>query len=95
MALTTKIMGTLSDDLSEMGFVPTGEESPIDEDGELWTNGFEVVCDETGTVLDGFHHTNGETEETIYRYRNSNKVKLPGGYIGSYDWGHDGDRFRY
>lgn len=48
-------MGTLSDDLYEMGYTPTGRESPVHEDGEIWTNGHEIVCDETGTVIDGDH----------------------------------------
>jgi hypothetical protein len=97
-------MGNLSDALRDMGFVPTGEESPVDESGELWTKSKELVCDETGVIIDGNHHVHdtddeGEREtkcgEIVYRYQNSDRVKLPGGYTGSYSWGDDGDRFKY
>lgn len=88
-------MGHLSNTLREMGFVPTGEESPVSDDGRLWSKHGERVCDETGIVIDGNHHVDDDNEKSIYRYRSSNRVKMPGGYVGSYDWGHDGDRFRY
>jgi len=96
-------MGVLSDDLKNMGYEPTEKESPFDEDGRLWTKGYELVCDETGIVIrkDGDSSFRGErqsssSKETVYRYRNSDKVKLPGGFTGSYDWGKDEDsRFRY
>lgn len=97
-------MGYLSDTLREMQFVPTGEESPITEDGELWSKGHELVCDETGTVIDGNHYTSEENQqdgrethcgEVVYRYRNSGRVKLAGGYTGSYCWGEKEDRFVY
>ena len=87
-------MGTLAADLKEMGFERLGKESPIDERGTLWTDGHEVVCDETGTVIDGDHlpgREHGSKEnierrcgEVVYRYQNSNRVKLPGGYISNY-----------
>jgi len=88
-------MGALATDLKKMGFERLEKESPIDDRGTLWTNGHEVVCDETGTVIDGDHHTNPPQDSMVFRYQNSNRVKMPGGYIGSYDWGHDGTRFRY
>lgn len=93
-------MGTLSEDLRNMGYEPTDRESPFDESGSLWTKGYELVCDETGIVIsndDGGSSFRGErqTTEEVYRYQNSDNVKLPGGYIGSYDWGHDGERFKY
>lgn len=98
-------MGALATDLRRMGFERLEKESPIDERGTLWTDGHEVVCDQTGTVIDGDHHTNPSQDsdeniewrcgEMVFRYQNSNRVKLPGGYVGSYDWGHDGSRFRY
>lgn len=85
-------MGYLSESLREMRFVPTGEESPVSEDGELWSKGHELVCDETGTVIDGDHHEppeksdNMETQngKIIYRYYNSNRVRMPGGYVSTY-----------
>lgn len=91
-------MGALSTDLKEMGYEPTDKESPFDEDGSLWTKGFELVCDETGAVIrPGDRSFQSEQEDnTVYRYRNSEKVKLIGGFLGNYHWGEDGDgRFRY
>lgn len=44
-------MGTLSSDLKDLGYERTERESPFDDDGELWTNSYELVCDETGFVL--------------------------------------------
>jgi hypothetical protein len=89
-----------------MGFTTMGEESPIDESGTLWSKGHEIVCDETGTVIDGNHHSPKENDnddeverrcgERVYRYQNSERVKLVGGYTGSYDWGYEDDRgFEY
>jgi len=84
-------MGRLSEDLRDMGFMPTGEESPVDESGTLWSKGHEIVCDETGVVIDGKHHGSPDTDgretnngEVVYRYRNSNRVKLIGGYVRPY-----------
>lgn len=87
-----------------MGFRPTGEESPVAEEGELWSKGHELVCDKTGTVIDGNHHAKYDDEdddrewhcgELVIRYRNSERVRMPGGYVGNYDWGKSGDKFRY
>lgn len=89
-------MGTLSDSLRDLGFEPTGRESPVHEEGELWSNGHEIVCDESGTVIDGNHHVKENGSEDEYRYRNSDRVKLVGGHASNYDWGEDEkDRFRY
>lgn len=96
-------MGVLSDELREMGYEPTGEESPVDASGEIWSNGYEKVCDETGIVIDGNHHGEDDDDDSVerrcgkivYRYHQSKRVKLNGGYTGSYDWGHEDDRFRY
>lgn len=86
-------MGTLSTDLSELGYERTERESPFDEDGELWTKGYEMVCDETGYVIrsekDVAMHWKEEKEKKVYRYQNSGVVKLAGGYVSSYDWGED------
>lgn len=98
-------MGYLSDDLQEMGFVTTGEESPIDENGTVWRKGIEAVCDETGVVIDGNHYSPEESDtndveihcgEQVHRYRNSERVKLNGAFLGNFDWGDDGEStFRY
>lgn len=94
-------LGRLSSDLRKMGYEPTGRESPFDERGKLWTKGYELVCDYTAIVIrrdkrKPFTPKSEFMKDHIYRYRNSNKVKMPGGYIGSYDWGQDDDRrFEY
>lgn len=98
-------MQDISDDLRNMGFTITDEESPVCETGTLWSNGTELVCDKTSTVIDGNHRSPEERDseedvervngERIYRYHNSGNVKLPGGYTGSYDWGTEDDRFKY
>lgn len=100
-------MGRLSDDLKEMGFVTTGEESPITEDGTVWRKGVEVVCDETGVVIDGNHYVDDESDDgdesevemhcgqRVHRYRNSERVKLNGAFLGNFHWGDDGDGFDY
>lgn len=86
-------MGRLSDTLRDMGFVPTGEDSPVDESGKLWSKGHELVCDETSIVIDGNHHVDDDDDERerqngriVYRYDNSEKVKLPGGFAGQYEY---------
>lgn len=77
-------MGMLSRELRKMGFKPTGRESPIDEDGELWTNSHETVCDETGVVIDGNHFGEEEDDNWYYRhtYRYSGRARLPGSFTG-------------
>ena len=93
--------GRLASDLRDMGFELTERQSPMtdeDERGMLWSNGYELVCDETGTVIDGNHNESSSFSEDseVYKYRNSRLAKLPGGYTGSYDWGNDDDeRFTY
>ena len=79
-----EIMGALSDDLEDMGYTPTGRESPVDDEGELWSNGYEAVCDETGTVISSLYKTSSNGKEDVYRYQNSERVKMPGGYISKY-----------
>jgi hypothetical protein len=95
-------MGRLSTELREMGYERTEQESPFDEDGELWSIGYEIICDQTGTVIragespfqDEDYNAN-TTDEQTYRYRHSDKVKLFGGYTGSYEWNVDGDKIDY
>lgn len=91
-------MGALSSDLKEMGYERTEKESPFEDGATLWTKGFEAVCDETGIVIRDSNYS-FETEyddlETVYRYKNSDRVKLPGGFTGKYDWGTEDDRFYY
>lgn len=94
-------MGYLSDELRDKGFVPTGKDSPVADDGEVWMKGTEYVCSETGTVIDGNHHVNDNSIENdsvevvgndvFHKYPNSRRVRMVGGYFSSYDWGHDDD----
>ena len=91
-------MGQLSTDLKNMGYERTEQESPFDDNGTLWTKGFEAVCDETGFVIRGSDKDsvrNKEEDDDVYRYRYSEKVKLAGGHVSSYDWGDDSGRFSY
>lgn len=94
-------MGTLSNELRDLGYERTERESPFDDDGELWTNSFELVCDETGSVIrkdssdKGGHLTESDDGETVYRYRNTENVKLYGGYVSSYNWGNEDGIFSY
>jgi len=75
--------------LKEAGYERTERESPFSDDGELWTNSYELVCDETAIVIrkDRATRSQEDDEERVYTYRNSDKVKLYGGYVSSYDWG--------
>lgn len=91
-------MGVLSDDLRNLGYSRTEKESPFDDDGELWTKGYELVCDETGIVIrkDGnSFQSDDDDERKVYRYRNSERVKLIGGFLGTFEWGETEDGFRY
>lgn len=44
-------MGKLEHDLKELGYEPTDRDSPFDDNGKLWTNSYELVCDETGFII--------------------------------------------
>lgn len=44
-------MGRLADDLRETGYERTEKQSPFHDSGELWTNSYELVCDETAIVI--------------------------------------------
>jgi hypothetical protein len=87
-------MGVLSRDLRDLGYSRTERESPFDENGELWTKGYELVCDQTGIVIRGSSDTSFQRDEEqnsdeTYRYQNSKRVKLCGGYVRPYSWGKD------
>ena len=92
-----QIVELSSTELREDGYERTDRESPFEEDGCLWANSYELVCDKTGFVIrksggPDSHHSNGEK---TYRYRNSDNVKLYGGYVSSYDWGKEEGEFIY
>ncbi len=44
-------MAKISSDLKDLGYERTERESPFHDDGELWTNSYELVCDKTGFVI--------------------------------------------
>lgn len=91
-------MGNISECLRDDGFRPTGQESPFDESGQLWENSHELVCDETGIVLNDTKVSRdvAELSANYPRYWNSRKRVLPGGYVTAYDWGTDDeDNFYY
>jgi hypothetical protein len=84
-------MSRLRDDLLNDGFERTERESPFHDDGTLWRNSYELVCDETGIVIRGGEHTHlSEIIERMWegtpRYSNSGRVILPGGMIQAYDY---------
>jgi|APHM01.1.fsa_nt_gi hypothetical protein len=93
-------MHAFARELRDDGYERTGRESPFDEDGELWTNSYELVCDKTGMVIrkDGGNKSSNEKEDTMverHEYYNSGNTRMIGGYVSAYDWGHDGDSFSY
>jgi hypothetical protein len=44
-------MGRLSNELREIGYEPTEKQSPFHDNGQLWRNSYEYVCDETAIVI--------------------------------------------
>jgi hypothetical protein len=97
-------MSSLAQDLADYGFRRTDRESPFHDDGVLWRNSHELVCDETGVVVNGGkRHVIKQIERSIAElsrdapeYDNSGRVIMPGGHVSSYDWGYsDSDEFIY
>lgn len=83
-------MSKLANDLLKEGFERTERESPFHDNGTLWKNSYELVCDETGIVIRGGEHTTiPEIIERMWegtpRYSNSGRVILPGGMKQAYD----------
>jgi len=94
-------MGALSRELYKEGFERTERESPFHDDGTLWENSYELVCDETGIVIRGGESRSiSEILEKMWegtpRYKNSDRVILPGGMQQAYHWGSgDNNEFIY
>jgi hypothetical protein len=84
------IMGELTAELRDNGYEPTSRESPFDDEGELWTNSYELVCDQTGIVIrkDGTSSDSTDDADETHNYRHTGNVKLYGGYTRTY---FDGD----
>jgi len=94
-------MGELANSLKREGFERTERESPFHDDGTLWANSHELVCDETGIVVSSDDELKNEEKSIAElaagrpRYSNSRKPILPGGFSAAYHWGSDGDEFVY
>lgn len=91
-------MQALARELRSLGYERTERESPFDEDGTLWTNSYELVCDQTAEVIRKDEQSTQITEDDSFErheYYNSGNVRMMGGYSSSYDWGDDGDEFLY
>lgn len=95
-------MRALAHELLDNGYEPTERSSPFAEDGRLWTNSYELVCDKTGAVIrkdevrrtSSINGDDGWPEHNRHTY-STDIIKLAGGYTGSYDWGRSDDRFTY
>lgn len=102
-------MHTLARELRAHGYERTERESPFHDDGQLWTNSYELVCDRTAAVIrkdEPMSRITGENENETGRddswptgdrhsYQSTKVVKMAGGYTGSYDWGPTEDGFEY
>lgn len=81
-------MGSLSRDLKNLGYERTEKESPFHDDGTLWTNGVELVCDETAIIIDEQSpEVNGGDDagdRDYFRYPNSDNVRMNGGFFRPY-----------
>jgi len=92
-------MGVLASDLRDEGFERTERDSPFDDDGTLWANSHELVCDETGIVVTSASDIEtrdvAELSPATPRYSNSGRVILPGGHRHVYDWSSGDEDFLY
>ena len=92
-------MSSLAKELRHSGYERTERESPFHDEGTLWTNSYELVCDKTAAVIRKSGDSSKETESTEedferHEYYHSHKVRMMGGYLSSYDWS-DEDSFTY
>lgn len=87
--------------LEEDNYDVTEGECPDCEDGSLWVNSFELVCDECGGVYRKAqkHSDDSSQDESImsdpfiefnsnrekHRYDNSGRVRMPGGFEEAYE----------
>lgn len=95
-------MHELARELRTLGYERTERESPFHDDGMLWTNSYELVCDRTLLVIRKSGNKDGSEGSDDdwpsggrHTYRNTETVKQAGGYVGAYDWGEGGDSFDY
>lgn len=85
-----------------MGYERTERESPFAENGTLWTNSFELVCDKTAMIIrkDGSQDTiSDDTDDwpdgDRHTYEHSNNTKAAGGYLGTYQWHATADEHEF
>lgn len=95
-------MEGLATSLYNSGYDKTERDSPFHDNGTLWKNSHEIICDKTGIVirntdeytLDNDNETSTKKNENP-RYDNSDKVILPGGMQRVYEWGDSNGEFVY
>jgi hypothetical protein len=93
-------MRPLARELRHSGYERTERESPFHDEGTLWTNSYELVCDKTAQVIrkdGGTESTDSDSSSSFERheYYNSENPRMMGGYVSAYDWGHEENNFRY
>jgi len=92
-------MSSLSKELYNNGYNKTEQESPFHDNGTLWKNSHEIVCDETGIVIRNPEEytlkQNNSENKRVPRYENSENVILPGGMQHAYQWGDSNGTFVY
>jgi hypothetical protein len=84
-------MRPLAKEFRSLGYERTEKESPFDEDGTLWTNSYELVCDKTGLVIrkdvsknSNKNYDTSWPQKERHEYQNSERTKMAGGYIRPY-----------
>jgi len=93
-------MRPLARELRHSGYERTERESPFHDEGTLWTNSYELVCDKTAQVIrkDGGTESKQDEEGSSFErheYYNSENPRMMGGYVSAYDWGHEENNFQY
>lgn len=87
--------GPLADDLASDGYRRTGSEcKESDCEGLLWYSENMLVCDRCSSSVDLEARRSASYTENPWdryqdsppRYRNSGKVRMPGGFLSGYDW---------
>jgi hypothetical protein len=87
-------MHALARELRELGYERTERESPFHDDGTLWTNSYELICDKTCSVI----RKDNSNQQSVskqpdwredferHEYYGSEKTRMMGGYVSAYDW---------
>ena len=86
--------GPMADDLASEGYRRTESACKEDCDGLLWYHENMLVCDTCSSSIDlevRRSQSYGEDQWERYRqerptYRNSDRVRMPGGFLSGYDW---------